>query len=288
MFRIHIARNRQSLGEFTPEEVAEGLHNGKFLPTDLAWREPMPAWKPLSEFDNLPVYKVVPPPVIEGEIPVNAPVVDAVVSSEVEPAWERRASLGILPALFATVQQILSTPTFTFRSMPKTGGLQGPLFFYLIIATITTWVSIVYQAAYFHFDPAALAQLPKTATPELIMGSQIAMAVLAPGFAAIGAFLLSGVFHFVLKALGADSTYESTFRVFCYVTGAAAVLQLVPICGMYLTLAVQIVYLTIAFREVHRVSTWQASFGATLPIILCCGLGIGAYVAALAVTMSAK
>lgn len=286
MFRIHIARNRQPLGEFTPEEVAEGLQNGKFLPTDLAWREPMPAWKALSEWDNLPVIKVEPPPLVES---VTIPAAEATPeTSTVEPAWERRASLGILPALFATVQQILSTPTFTFRSMPKTGGLQGPLFFYLIIATVTTWVSIVYQAAYFHFDPEALKQLPKTATPELIMGSQIAMAVLAPGFAAIGAFLLSAVFHFVLKALGTDSTYESTFRVFCYVTGTAAVLQLVPICGVYLTLAVQIVFLTIAFREVHRVSTWQASFGATLPIILCCGLSVGAYVAALAVTMSAK
>ena len=41
MNRIHIARNRQSLGQFSPEEVAQGLASGELLLTDLAWREPM-------------------------------------------------------------------------------------------------------------------------------------------------------------------------------------------------------------------------------------------------------
>ena len=54
MNRIHIARNRQSLGQFSPEEVAEGLASGKFLATDLGWREPMEEWMPLSEFTDLP------------------------------------------------------------------------------------------------------------------------------------------------------------------------------------------------------------------------------------------
>ena len=54
MNRIHIARNRQSLGQFSPEEVAEGLASGKFLATDLGWREPMEQWMPLSEFTDLP------------------------------------------------------------------------------------------------------------------------------------------------------------------------------------------------------------------------------------------
>jgi hypothetical protein len=51
---IFINRNRQSLGQFDEQDVADGLKSGKFLPGDLAWQEPMESWKPLAEFTNLP------------------------------------------------------------------------------------------------------------------------------------------------------------------------------------------------------------------------------------------
>ena len=54
MGMIYINRNRQSLGQFDEQDVADGLKSGKFLPDDLAWQEPMAEWKPLSEFINLP------------------------------------------------------------------------------------------------------------------------------------------------------------------------------------------------------------------------------------------
>lgn len=54
MGMIFVNRNRQSLGQFDAQDVANGLKSGKFLPEDLAWQEPMESWKPLSEFANLP------------------------------------------------------------------------------------------------------------------------------------------------------------------------------------------------------------------------------------------
>ena len=54
MAMIFINRNRQSLGQFDEQDVADGLKSGKFLPEDLAWQEPMDSWKPLAEFSNLP------------------------------------------------------------------------------------------------------------------------------------------------------------------------------------------------------------------------------------------
>lgn len=54
MALIHINRNRENLGKFTDQDVADGLQSGKFLPTDLAWQEPMPAWQELSTFKDLP------------------------------------------------------------------------------------------------------------------------------------------------------------------------------------------------------------------------------------------
>jgi hypothetical protein len=40
MAMIHINRNRENIGKFNDQDVADGLKSGRFLPTDLAWREP--------------------------------------------------------------------------------------------------------------------------------------------------------------------------------------------------------------------------------------------------------
>jgi len=278
MFRIHIARNRQPIGEFTPEEVAEGLQTGKFLATDLGWREPMTAWKPLEEWDNLPTVAVTPPPLSDSEPAMTAPT----DPSKVEPAWERRAELGIIPALYESIRQIYASPTATFQAMPKTGGLKTPLFFYLIIATLATWASIGYQAAVYQMNPEAFAQLPKSMTPSMVVTSQIATVILTPGFLVIWAFIMGGVFHLILSALGAtQGSFEASFRVFCYAGGAAFVLQFIPICGPYLFWGVLIALLTIAFREVHRISSWQAFTGAMVPVLLCCGLALAGMAAAM-------
>ena len=47
--KIHLNRAGQSLGQFTPEEIRAGFREGKFVGTDLAWRDGMASWQPLSE-----------------------------------------------------------------------------------------------------------------------------------------------------------------------------------------------------------------------------------------------
>ena len=149
MNRIHIARNRQSLGQFSPEEVAEGLASGELLVTDLAWREPMDEWKPLSEFTDLPqaVASLTPPALPEASLEPDL---------QLEPAWERRAQLGTLSALVQTVRQVLSVPVATFKAMKREGGIATPLFFYLIVTTLTTWVAMGYQLIVVLMNPEAM------------------------------------------------------------------------------------------------------------------------------------
>ena len=45
----HIARDGQQLGQFSEEELSSGLFDGRYLTTDLAWREGMAEWRPLGE-----------------------------------------------------------------------------------------------------------------------------------------------------------------------------------------------------------------------------------------------
>ena len=54
MAMIFVNRDRQSLGQFTDQEISNGLESGQFLPGDLGWQEGMENWQPLSSFTNLP------------------------------------------------------------------------------------------------------------------------------------------------------------------------------------------------------------------------------------------
>src|ERR1700681_1879642 len=50
MAMIHVNRGATSLGVFPEEQVREGIRAGRFLPSDLGWREGMASWQPLSQF----------------------------------------------------------------------------------------------------------------------------------------------------------------------------------------------------------------------------------------------
>lgn len=51
--QIHIGRDGQALGTFDENEVRDGLATGRFLGSDLAWRDGMGDWQPLSSFSIL-------------------------------------------------------------------------------------------------------------------------------------------------------------------------------------------------------------------------------------------
>ena len=60
---IFVNRNTQSLGQFTEQEISNGLQSGQFFPEDLGWKEGMETWQPLSTFTDLPPPGAVTPPV---------------------------------------------------------------------------------------------------------------------------------------------------------------------------------------------------------------------------------
>lgn len=49
---MHLNRGATSLGIFSEEEVREGLRSGRFVPSDMEWREGMANWQPLSQFSE--------------------------------------------------------------------------------------------------------------------------------------------------------------------------------------------------------------------------------------------
>ena len=279
MAMIHINRNRENLGKFTDQEVADGLKSGRFLPTDLAWQEPMPTWQPLSSFTDLPE----PAPEGEHAVPVASTPLES--SGNIEPAWERETGFS-LGAGIQTVKQVFSAPTATFQNLPQTGGIGRPLFFYTLAGWISGGAAIFYQLVAASINPQLfLGEAAKGLTQGTIVAAGIAVVLFLPLFLIAGAFIWAAMVHLFLMITGASRHgFEATFRALAYSSGATSMLQLVPLCGGYLYPVAHIVYGVIALKEVHRTDLWRVVLSMVLMMLLCCGafVGIAVGIAALA------
>lgn len=279
MAMIHINRNRENLGKFNEQEVADGLKSGRFLPTDLAWREPMPSWQPLSTFTDLPE----PSSEESVQIPVHGLPTDS--PGNIEPAWERASGLS-LGAAIETVKQVFSNPKSTFQKLPPTGGLGRPLFFYTLAGWISGGTAIFYQLVAASINPEMfLGEAAKGLTQGTIVAAGIAVLLFLPLFLIAGAFIWAAMVHLFLMITGASRHgFEATFRALAYSSGATSMLQLVPLCGGYLYPVAHLVYGVIALKEVHRTDLWRVVVSMVLMMMLCCGafVGIAMGIAALA------
>ncbi len=301
MSNIHVNRNRQSLGQYTPKELAEGLATGELLLTDLGWQEPMETWQPLSEFKDLPVVEIPVGLDLSQSLNVEPPVPEVIV---LEPAWERRKETGFLRALGGTVRQVFAEPVATFTNMKPSGGMGAPLGFYVLLASFAAIVATLYQLAAFMVNPdaviaAAVAESARvtkalteaglaqyaTAYTSMTSGSLTKDAIQArflinilviPFFATITPFIMAGIFHVLLKIVGgAKKPFEVTFRVVCYGAGAIALLQMIPLCGQYMVGIWTLVTLAIGFKCAHQTDYLRSTVVVVLPVLFCCGLILG-------------
>ena len=269
--KIHLNRGGQSLGQFTPEELRAGYREGKFTGSDLAWRDGMPMWKPLSEViddiapDAGEVSSVVAPPPVEG-LP-----------------WERRAEVGFFNGLLETIRFVLLEPTRAFHAMPVTGGLGAPLFFYVLVGSLGALAGFFYQAVLNTVTPAGTPQEQAMAAmfgSAAVIGGSI---MLMPLVLAAVAFVTSAIIHLALIIVGgANRPFESTFRVVCYAGGATAVLQLLPVCGSIAAMIWNLVVMVLGISVVQKIGVGRSSLAVVLPLLLCCAAILGAVFALIA------
>lgn len=271
MGMIHINRNRQSLGQFSDQEVADGLKSGEFHPDDLAWREPMESWQPLSSFDGLPPAS----PNAEPMMPTLPSIPPA--PADTAPVWEAAEPPPLVSAAVESIKQVLSKPVETFQSMPCEGGFFKPLKFYILVSWVTSAVAVVYQTAAALINPAMFVgeeakHLPQYALVMIFAGVIIFM----PVFLLFGSFVSSGILHGALMLVGgAKKPFETTFRVFCYSSGSTSALQLVPLCGGWLYSVASLVYCVIGLKEAHRIELWRPIVAILLILLICCGAVFG-------------
>jgi hypothetical protein len=265
---IHVARDGAKLGEFTLEQIQEGLRTGQFRATDLGWQSGMAEWRPLSELAG-----TAAPPAAGA-----SPTLPLAAAAGVFPAspgaglpWEHRAQLGFFKAWFDTVSLLITKPSEAFTTMRPEGGLIDPLLFGLIGGSIGSIMAILYQLLIRSFGFGAGNNV---FFDKFGLGSSsfiIVDLIFTPVKVALGLFLCGAIIHLCLMLFGgANRPFETTFRVFGYATGAAYLFCLVPVCGGLVALVYLVVLTTTGLARAHQTTTGKALLAVLSPIILCC------------------
>ena len=265
MAMIHVNRGATSLGVFSEDEVREGLRTGRFVSTDIGWREGMANWQPLSQFPELGAATPAAPP---AQTPAGATAETAAERSGLP--WEHRQERGFFNAFIETLVMVLTKPAEAFAVMKREGGLGEPLIYALIGGCLGGFVSILFslglQSAGFFADRhdtfAAMAG----------MGGSAAFFILVPLFVIIGLFIGSAIIHLCLMIVGgANHSFETTFRVIAFTQGSTGPLQMIPVCGGMIAAVWALVCNCIGLARAHDTDTGRAVLAVFLPLIVCCG-----------------
>jgi hypothetical protein len=266
MAMIHVNRGATSLGVFSEEEVREGLRTGRFVLTDIGWREGMANWQPLSQFPELGAAAPVPPP---AQIGVGT-TSEAAASRSGLP-WEHRQERGLFNAFVETLVIVLTKPSEAFTVMKREGGLGEPLIYALIGGCLGGIVSLLFSLGLQSVGFFANRHDTFAAMTGMGIGSA-AFIVLVPLFIVVELFIGGAIVHLCLMIVGgANQSFETTFRVIAFSQGSTGPLQMIPICGGLIAGVWALVCNCIGLARAHETDTGRAVLAVFLPLIVCCG-----------------
>ena len=290
MATIHVNRSGATLGTFSEEDVRAGLRSGRFLGTDLGWREGMPAWQPLSQFAEFaadlaaasasgPAPSAGPAPAA----PASAAPVATIISSATTPPpqavaprsglpWDRRGELGLFNAFVETLQMVLGRPAEAFTAMKREGGLGEPLLYAVIGGTLGMVAKFIYS---FGFRMVGSSFAGDSGHRVFGAAGMLGSIIFSPVLVIIILFLTAGLIHLCLMLVGgARQNFETTFRVICFAVGSANPLQVVPFCGGFVAGIWGLVLYCLGLAKAHETDTGRAVLAVLLPLIICCGGGL--------------
>ena len=268
--QIHVARNAAQLGVFSPEEIIAGLQVGRFVATDLAWRDGMAAWTPLGDWAEFRGVGVPPP----------SPTARAVSGHRDEaslpmPSWERGASFAHFAA---TIKEVALDPVRTFANL-RDGGFSRPISF-TYWSLLPAWIcgSVLYGAFFafmIHADGYIARDQPLDDFMKWLisLGAGTAALLIAAGLAVL--FLLVPLFNFAGAAVthvlllpwGPAGSFAQTYRANAYAYSAFMPFAFIP-CLNYVAMPWQLVAAIIAHSQVHRLAWWKVVI--SLVVVPCC------------------
>jgi hypothetical protein len=276
MAMIHVNRGATSLGAFPEEQVREGIRAGRFLASDLGWKEGMASWQPLSQFAEFAgdfaasPAPSAPPPQAPTAPAMTAPSAGSTSAPRSGLPWDERHSKGLFQGFIETLQMVLTRPSEAFTAMRREGGLGEPLLYAIIGGSFGLVFYFIYQLAFqslgvFANRPNPLAHLIGAGIGGVIL------IIFVPVLVAIGVFINAAILHVCLMIVGgAKQPFETTFRVICFASGSVFPLMVVPLCGGVIAGIWDIVLRCIGLARAHETDTGRAVLAVLLPVIVCC------------------
>jgi len=151
----HVARDGTQLGTFSLEEIRSALASGQILSTDLAWKEGMNDWEPVSSLALQTTSAPPPVPTLPvSSLPPTAPV----VVGGTKTCGQAIASmiLGVLGCVLSCLTAIPAVVLghIALGKIKRSGGLlsgrglaiTGLIFGYLQVAMIPVWLGLAVPA----------------------------------------------------------------------------------------------------------------------------------------------
>lgn len=278
---IHLGRSGSRLGTFSEAEVRQGLATGRFFLTDLAWKEGMENWAPLSQFPEL----LSPPPLPDEPAEPAEPVEPQPAQPDGLP-WDRRKEIGFFNAFGQTAGLVLLNPAAAFSRMLIESRLLGPLLYDIIGGWFGLVVAGIYQLviAKSETPPATLSQVQALfyLSPEKAKLELVVVIILGPLFVIIGAFVSSGIAHlFLMLAGGANKPFHVTLRVFCFACGSTQLFQVFPVFGGLLGLVWMVACCIIGLAVAHQTTIGRSLAAMGLFLAACTACCVGAFFLAL-------
>ncbi len=286
MALIHINRAGTSLGTFTEEDLRQGIRAGRFSGNDLAWREGMPAWQPLSQFTefaaDLSAGAAAPPPTPPGAAPpigtapIATPPGGAPPTDGSRPGlpWDQRQQRGWFNAFIETLQMMLTRPSQAYSAMKTEGGLSEPLIYALIGGCAGAIVSLLFSMGFQSIGLFADSHNGIAALAGTGIGA-VVFIILVPMFLVVGLFIVAAIVHLCLMIVGgAKKPFETTFRVIAFSQGSVGPLQMIPLCGSFIAFVWGLILDCIGLSRAHEIEIGRAVLAVFLPVLVCCGGGI--------------
>ncbi|HBF33788.1 TPA: hypothetical protein DDW35_04425 [Candidatus Sumerlaeota bacterium] len=179
-------------------------------------------------------------------------------TSEKFPPWE---NMGF-ERWWTTVKGMFVAPSDFFSRMAISGGLGRPLIFGVIGGSVGGIIAQAYSLI--------SSCVTNQQTGQFLI--QVALIFLMPLLMILSLFLCSGTTHLLLKLVGgARYNYETTFRVYAYLTGSLGLLGVIPFCATLLCLTWGTIVEIIGISKAHQISIGKAIFAVLIPTLSCWG-----------------
>jgi hypothetical protein len=210
------------------------------------------------------------------------------------PDWERLSAQGWWPRLWGTTRGVLFDPVVTFDRMKLTGFL--PVITYALSCGVIAGVfGGIYQGIMTFIQFGIMqagggggggAQVGMLLAMGL--GQAVVVLILTPVGQVVGMFISAAFTQLGLLILkSANKPYEVTCRVMGYAQGAAALLNVVPLCGGLIAWVWGLVAAIIGVARVQGISYWRAAVAVLLiPVLL--GVVLFVLMAALFIAFAAS